>query len=418
MKRWFITIVLLLVMAVAGCSKTMESPSPEFLDSKLIVRAGVDDLGNVTVKEFVSVLKRIEKPHGGAAELLGWQKTDAGYVLRTKIAAEFDLHFQWSKAEKIALLAEAKLDNGESVPGLQFFMLIAGMPKVKDDKTADSVKPVDGGVKESAVASASPQATNKPTDERRTVTAAKLQGIECNDYCQLKYLDVAGNSQSALCVDAEQCRSWAKEPKSFASLVGTRAELTVVKKFIPEGNIQMDSIVDITVGKTEQSATSAMTSSAPQPTPIKAVANGGSALCKAGESTAFACTTGKKDIALCAVGASQSSAAQLTYRIAPAGQASPEMVYPEQSEAVATAFKQGSQSFTGDKSMVFVSFDKGSFRYVLYSAEGKGLDKAGVAVEQAGKRVANLVCATALMGDWSAVIAAGLPRDTRGFDLP
>jgi hypothetical protein len=409
MQRWLTTILLLLVIGVAGCSKTGDSPSAEFMDSKLIVRAGVDDLGNVTVKEFVSVLRRAQKPDGSTAELLGWQKTGSGYSLRVKTVGEFDLNFQWSKPEKLVLLQEMRMDNGESVNGLQFFMLFASMPKVKE-ATPDKPQVVAGGapaVAPSEAASA-PQ-TEKPVTDRRNVTASKLQSLECNDYCHLKYLDSAGNSQTALCVDADQCKAWAKEPKSFAAFVGAQAELTVVKKFIPEGNTTVDSVVAVNVAATAVSGASTSASS------------GGSAkspLCKSGESTAFACSTGKKDIALCATGNAQSGGVQLAYRIASVGQTAPEMIYPEQPMAARTAFKSGSQSFTGDKSMAYVSFDKGAYRYVIYSAEGKAFDKAGVAVEQGGKRIANLACSAAAVGDWSVVSGAGLPTDSRAFDLP
>lgn len=269
-------------------------------------------------------------------------------------------------------------------------------------------------------AKAEPVAVEVPkpvSEDRRVVANAKLQSIECNDYCQLKYLDTAGNSQSALCLDAEQCRSWAKEPKSFASWVGATAELTVVKKFIPEGNTYADSVVAIFVNKTEQAAVPATTNQPSQSIQAKAFTTPGSPLCKVGETTAFACSTSKKDIALCAANGIQGKQKLFTYRISPIGQAMPEMVYPEQSTAAAS-FMSGSQQFSGDKSMVFASFDKGAIRYVLYSAVGKGLDKAGVVVEQAGKRIANLVCTSSPAGDWSMVIDAGLPTDSRGFDLP
>jgi hypothetical protein len=196
--------------------------------------------------------------------------------------------------------------------------------------------------------------------------------------------------------------------------VGTQAELIVDKKFVPEGNTAVDSIVAISAANGAALATSISTS-----VPTTSIAgSAGSTLCKSGEATAFACSTGKKDVALCTTGNAQSGGVQMTYRIAPAGQTSPNMVYPEQPTAARFLFKGGSQSFTGDKSMAFVSFDKGAYRYVIYSAEGKGLDKAGVAVEQEGKRIANLACSTAVMGDWSVVTSAALPADTRAYNLP
>ena len=249
---------------------------------------------------------------------------------------------------------------------------------------------------------------------KRNVAGVTLQAFECGDTCQLKYVDSNGNSQSAICTDTKGCQSWAEGPKGFMPLIGAKADLVIGKKYIAEGGVTMDNVEAIDLAK--PATTPAPVAAAVAP--ISAVASPNSPLCKTGESTAFACSTGKKDVALCAIGGTQNSTVQLTYRIAPVGQSTSEMVYPEQSTVAKTVFKGGSQTFAGDKSMVFLSFDKGALRYVIYSAEGKGLDKAGVVVEQAGKRVANLACTNAVIGEWSSIVGAGLPTDSRGFEMP
>jgi hypothetical protein len=142
-----------------------------------------------------------------------------------------------------------------------------------------------------------------------------------------------------------------------------------------------------------------------------------SPLCTANEEAVFSCTTGKKQIAVCATGGAANAAMQLTYRIAPTGQA-PEMTYPSSPVSAKSAFKLGSASYTGDKSMSFLSFDKGDIRYVAYIANGKAFDKAGVAVEQGGKRIANLVCTAEVIDRLGELDSAGIPTDSRSFALP
>jgi hypothetical protein len=142
-----------------------------------------------------------------------------------------------------------------------------------------------------------------------------------------------------------------------------------------------------------------------------------SPLCTANEEAVFGCATGKKQIAVCATMGMSGPATQLTYRIAPFGQAA-EMAYPSSPASAKSAFKLGSATYTGDKSMSFLSFDKGDIRYVAYSANGKAFDKAGVAVEQGGKRIANLVCTAELIDRLDALDSAGIPTDSRSFALP
>jgi hypothetical protein len=242
---------------LGGCNKHSSSPSPDFLDSKLIVRPGIDDLGSTTVRQFVDVLTRVQKPNGGTTELLGWEKTASGYTLRAKIASEFDLNFQWSKAEKIALLQDASLDNGESVPGMQFYMLVAGMPKVPVAPTTENSDKTTNQTN-SEPASPSPQAEIAAANAvtKRTVAGAVLQAFECNDTCQLKYADASGQSHTAICMDTKGCRSWAEDPKGFLPLIGAKADLVIGKKYVPEGGITMDNVVDISLNDVDTSTPS------------------------------------------------------------------------------------------------------------------------------------------------------------------
>jgi hypothetical protein len=157
---------------------------------------------------------------------------------------------------------------------------------------------------------------------------------------------------------------------------------------------------------------------AEQAKPVQAVANlPKSPLCTANEDAVFGCSTGKKQIAVCATVGMSGAATQLKYRIAPTGQAA-EMTYPSSPAPAKSAFKLGSATYTGDKSMSFLSFDKGDIRYVAYSANGKAFDKAGVAVEQGGKRIANLACSADVIDRLGELDSAGIPTDSRSFALP
>ena len=114
-------------------------------------------------------------------------------------------------------------------------------------------------------------------------------------------------------------------------------------------------------------------------------------LCTSSETILFACSTGKKLISVCGTPNLSANSGQIFYRLAPIGKA-PEMTYPDDSQLAKTAFKQGSFRITNDRSGAFLSFSRGDYRYVLYSGEGNVQSYNGVAVERAGKRVANLKC--------------------------
>lgn len=94
-----------------------------------------------------------------------------------------------------------------------------------------------------------PQSTSSTgsnaTSERRTVTEVTLQGFECGDVCHLRYADVTGQTQTAICMDTKGCQSWAEGPKGFMPLIGAKADLVIGKKFIPEGNVSIDNVVEI-----------------------------------------------------------------------------------------------------------------------------------------------------------------------------
>lgn len=142
-------------------------------------------------------------------------------------------------------------------------------------------------------------------------------------------------------------------------------------------------------------------------------------LCTTGEQVVFSCSTGKKLVSLCASPNLTAEAGSMTYRVGNVGQP-PEMQYPDAGVRPQTAFKQGSQTYVGG-SVVFVSFVRDEYRYVVFSGSGKGWTKEGVLVEKAGKRIAHLACAAdaqSVLDEVSSKVLSTLPPDGGGLQLP
>ncbi|WP_233210226.1 hypothetical protein [Comamonas sp. 26] len=160
----------------------------------------------------------------------------------------------------------------------------------------------------------------------------------------------------------------------------------------------------------------AASSSQAQVTPAAATPSQNSAvptLCSAEETPVFACSTGKKRASLCMSG----SGNELAYRLAPLDGA-PEMVYPASATVVAsTAFKQGTHAGANGLPLLFVSFDKGNYRYAVY---GSMTTVQGIVVEQNGKRIADLRCQADRMSELgtSELQSLGLGQDQRPLLLP
>lgn len=137
-------------------------------------------------------------------------------------------------------------------------------------------------------------------------------------------------------------------------------------------------------------------------------------LCMASESPVFACSTGKKRASVCATRSGSSE--QLVYRLAPL-EGVPEMEYPSAGASAAAAFQYGTQAVPDGKPVTFLSFDKGSYRYVVYAGDAQ---HQGIVVEQRGKRIADLRCQSDAVAsfDPSAWQRMGLAQDSRGLQLP
>lgn len=281
----------------------------------------------------------------------------------------------------------------------------------KQATSADVTKPSIQKPEVVTEASSVGNPTKKPQAStlNKKISQVTLQAFECGDLCHLEYVDVSGETHSAICMDTKECQSWGNNPGSFDPLVNAKADLTVGEKFVEEGNEVMDNIIGISLLGGAPSKPTVVAAAAPVPS-----AHSVPHLCAASESPVFACSTGKKRASVCAV--RSGAAEQLVYRLAPI-EGAPEMVYPSAEVSATAAFQYGSQDAPDGKQVTFLSFDKGDYRYVVYAGEAQ---RQGIVVEQRGKRIASLRCQSDTMAafDLAALQRMGLAQDGRGLQLP
>jgi len=132
----------------------------------------------------------------------------------------------------------------------------------------------------------------------------------------------------------------------------------------------------------------------------------------------FSCSTGTKTIAVCASQDLAASSGQLQYRFGRPGAI--ELGYPPAGADWRTFTRAGTLAFSGGGG-AFIAFTNAPYRYVVYSAVGKGWgSKAGVVVEKGGKRIARLPCkgeATSELGP-DLFTNAGIAEAEDAFELP
>jgi hypothetical protein len=131
-------------------------------------------------------------------------------------------------------------------------------------------------------------------------------------------------------------------------------------------------------------------------------------LCSGKEKVVFSCSIGKKVVSVCEA---EGASGRVQYRFGPLG--APELVWPE-NPASRQGVTAGSLMYSGGGG-AYIRFAKSGTRYVVYSGEGQGWSKEGVAVEQGSKITANLPCKGPSVGGLSV---AGLPEDREGFEIP
>lgn len=141
-------------------------------------------------------------------------------------------------------------------------------------------------------------------------------------------------------------------------------------------------------------------------------------LCSSQETTEFNCSTGKKIISVCASKDLSTLKGYMQYRFGAKG--AQEIQVPAVKNHPNPLVNSGILSFQGGGGF-YLRFLKGDFRYVVYTATGQSWGKkAGVAVEEGGKLIANIKCQGYAQSNIGQKLfdQAGLPADEKPFQLP
>ena len=150
-------------------------------------------------------------------------------------------------------------------------------------------------------------------------------------------------------------------------------------------------------------------------------------LCTPGETTVFSCRTGAtRLVSVCASKDAALDKGYLQYRSGKPDSSEPlELVLPASQVPPSRAATGESLAFSGGGG-AWLRLPAKPYAYVVYTGIGKWgphgetREKAGIAVERDGKRIADLKCTgkpVSLLGpDWFE--QAGIKTDDQGFDLP
>jgi hypothetical protein len=136
--------------------------------------------------------------------------------------------------------------------------------------------------------------------------------------------------------------------------------------------------------------------------------------CAAEEQVLFACSTGKKVVAVCA----SADLTALQYRFGPPE--APELVWPADPQPPHNEITAGTLAFSGGGG-AYLRFSRSVYDYIVYTAIGKDWgEKAGVVVEKSGQQLAHLPCVGAVVSELGPELfeQAELAEDEQGFDLP
>lgn len=124
-------------------------------------------------------------------------------------------------------------------------------------------------------------------------------------------------------------------------------------------------------------------------------------LCLPGEQVVFSCNTGKKSVAVCSAG----DAVQYKFGTSPSAL----------DIAIGTKDSKKGNGMLAGGGYDFLRFVNGKTNYIVYTAESSAVNKAGVVVEESGKRIASLTCKNPAKVDFSKL---KLPQDSTLFELP
>jgi hypothetical protein len=148
------------------------------------------------------------------------------------------------------------------------------------------------------------------------------------------------------------------------------------------------------------------------------IAAAGPSHCAAKERTLFSCSTGRKTASVCASAVLSATEGRLQYRFG--RPKAPEFAYPPPGADWRRVTRAGVLTFSGGGG-AYLAFASGPYRYIVYTAIGKGWgEKAGLVVEKNGRRTMSLPCKgkeTSELGP-DLFARATIPEDSASFDLP
>ena len=239
-----------------------------------------------------------------------------------------------------------------------------------------------------------------------------------------------GDVSCVLTLEDDQGREFT-EPGDFGicfqkpSILGKRVALTYAMAKVLAAECQGD----VGCGKSERVALVTKARIVEARTDSKAAASppsGQASFCAPQEEIVFACRTGAKLVSICASRDASATRGYVQYRFGKPDSREPlELLLPEDRPVPSKAVTGESVPFAGGGG-AWMRFRKGAFAYVAYTGIGKWgpngqtREKAGVAVEQAGRMVANLKCSgrpASLLGpDWFE--KAGVQGRGEEFDFP
>lgn len=140
--------------------------------------------------------------------------------------------------------------------------------------------------------------------------------------------------------------------------------------------------------------------------------------CAAPQQTVFSCSTGTKTVSVCASADLAATTGAVQYRFGRPRAA--ELAYPPDGADWRAVTRGGTLAFSGGGG-AYLAFEKAPYRYVVFTAVGKGWgSKAGVVVEQSGRRIATLACKGPVISELGPDLfskAAIAPAES-DFELP
>lgn len=150
---------------------------------------------------------------------------------------------------------------------------------------------------------------------------------------------------------------------------------------------------------------------------VERVESAEKAACPAPQRAVFACSTGAKQVSVCASPDLDTTAGTLQYRYGRPERL--ELALPEAGSDWRAATRAGTLMFSGGGG-AHVAFERAPYRYTVYSAAGRGWAQSGVVVEKAGRRIASLRCKGGVVSELGPDLfaRAGLQPPDVDFELP